>query len=173
MEFTVEIEAISREALLGRLTEAGVELNKHSETLLAMPAFEQLTAGTFRVCVLSVAELNMGKTEPTLPAIHTRVKELGYRLCPLELAPFFRLAWMDQPNSSNSVLSGQKQAPESSVSVATPVLSEDFNVPKGFYLRVVDGVPWLRGHLCDEEHVFEQSTMFAFLTPEKKGQIQL
>lgn len=38
--------------------------------------------------------------------------------------------------------------------VLSPSLSAVPDLHLGFYLRVVDGTPWLRGFLCDDLHVF-------------------
>ncbi len=59
-------------------------------------------------------------------------------LCPPATAPCLRLAMTSQPSAPDSVLSAS--------------LSEDDEHPKGCYLRVVDGVPWLWGFRCDDEH---------------------
>ena len=40
-------------------------------------------------------------------------------------------------------------------------LRADHDYPKGFYLRVVDGVTWLRGYRCDDEYVWPAGSVLA------------
>ncbi|MDT0189335.1 hypothetical protein HF984_04290 [Rothia terrae] len=47
--------------------------------------------------------------------------------------------------------------------MATPVLSDDDEFPKGFYLRVVDDVPWLRGYRCDDLYMHPLESQFLFV----------
>lgn len=110
--------------------------------------------------VLPVAALHL--TSPaTLPNIFTSAQEQGFRLCSLEAAIYCRLFWKDQPVSNDSAMHRQK-APDSSVTIASPVISEDVDCPKGFYLRNVNHKLWLRGYTCDNEFVWDRSDLFAF-----------
>ena len=58
---------------------------------------------------------------------------------------------LDQQTAPDSIMS-KGRAPSGSITVASIPLREDDEYPKGFYLRVVDGVPWLRGYRCTEQH---------------------
>jgi len=58
------------------------------------------------------------------------------------------------------------RAPAGSAHVLSPSLSEDPAVHQGFYLRVVDGVPWLRGFMCDDLHVFSPEDRWIMARPE-------
>ena len=88
VDFSVSVEEISRQELLSRLADAGIEQNKYSKALLAMPTFQALKAKEYWIRILSVADLELGAKEATLCAMYARAQELGYGLCPLELAPF-------------------------------------------------------------------------------------
>jgi hypothetical protein len=66
-----------------------------------------------------------------------------------------------QENAPDSVLSAGR-SPAGAVKVAAAPLSDDVAFPKGFYLRVVDGVQWLRGYRCDDEYRFAAGDRFAF-----------
>lgn len=160
--FTVTLEGLTSEALTRRLESAGIQLNTHAQTLLEPKFFDFSKTGKYRVQLVTVADL--GFTEPAnLPAIYRRIRERGFALCPLELAPYLRLSWRTQPTSRNSALTGQHKSPDSAVNVSTPPLSSDPYVPKGFYLRNVDGPLWLRGYICDDEHENALDTVFAVL----------
>ena len=75
---------------------------------------------------------------------------------------FLRLAWRDQPQSRNSVLSGTHSAPDLSVTVLSEIPEQSDAFPKGLYLRNVDGKLWLRGYICDAAYRFPGDTLFAF-----------
>lgn len=75
---------------------------------------------------------------------------------------------MDQANAPDSVLSGGK-APTGAIHVASAPVSADVEYPKGFYLRVVDGQPWLRGFRCDDTYRWPADTALAFALPRSDG----
>lgn len=57
----------------------------------------------------------------------------------------------------------RNSTPQGAVNVATPVLSDDDEFPKGFYLRVVDDVPWLRGYRYDDLYMHPLESQFLFV----------
>lgn len=85
-------------------------------------------------------------------------------LCPAVTGPYLRLAMLDQVSAPDSVMSAGR-APTGSLTIAAEPLNEDQDYPKGFYLRTVDGIPWLRGYLCDDLHEFAQEDTFVFREP--------
>lgn len=95
-----------------------------------------------------------------LPQIFERAISEGFQLCPAITGPYLRLDFLDQAVSGDSVLSGGRK-PADSLSVASAVLG-DQEFPRGFYLRVVDDVPWLRGYRCDHTHGFAPTDTFVF-----------
>ena len=54
------------------------------------------------------------------------------------------------------------RSPEGAVNIASPLLNDDVEFPRGFSLRVVDGRLWLRGYRCDDLYVFPPDVRFAF-----------
>lgn len=89
----------------------------------------------------------------TLPQLRRAAAAAGLRECPPAVAPLLRLAVLDQANAPDSVLR-HGRAPAGSVHVLSPSLGEEAGLHRGFYLRVVGGVPWLCGFVCDDLHVF-------------------
>ena len=75
-----------------------------------------------------------------------------------------RLCTLDQVNAPDSVLR-HGRAPDGSVHVLSPSLSEDPSVLRGFYLRVVDEVLWLRGFMCDDLHVMGADDRWVLSAP--------
>lgn len=160
----VQVGGLAREELRAALQARGVALNAHAETLLAHPVFDDRAGEPIVVVARTVAVLG----EPdgaTLPGVFAAAAAQGLRLCPPDTGPYLRLALTEQADSTDSVLSAGR-APADAITVASPPLDDDVDYPKGFYLRVVDGRPWLRGYRCDDLHVFAPSDRFAFRQAE-------
>ena len=60
---------------------------------------------------------------------------------------------MDQEEENAGDLSRKNEAPTGSVTIASHLISDEESFPKGFYVRKVDGVLWLRGYVADNLHV--------------------
>lgn len=150
------------EQVRAQLAEAGVQLNVYAEELLDRPEFAR-PAGEPQVLDVELRTVSeLGLTEGgTLPEVFAAAEAAGLELCPLAAGPALRLALLDQESAPDSLLSTGR-APTGSIHVASAPVSEDDEVPKGFYLRVVDGVPWLRGYRCDDQHVHAPDVVFAF-----------
>ncbi len=99
--------------------------------------------------------------------IFERANELGLELCPLELGPHLRLAYLNQPEGALGNPVQQHQAPFGSITIASEVLTEDHDFPKGFYLRRINGVLWLRGYRADHLHVWNPDDHFIFCQSKK------
>lgn len=152
-----------RSELVQSLRHAGVELNTHAETLLAHPAFDAPEGRTLRIVERTVQQLGLEEGAVQSQILAT-ARSQGLELCPLVTGPYLRLALTDQENAPDSVLSAGR-APTGAIHIASEPVSEDVEYPKGFYLRVVDGQPWLRGHRCDDTYVLAPEQRLAFLLP--------
>lgn len=162
VEFEIQPQSVGE--LLEQLAATGVQTNEFAQVLLESDHYDPEVSGRYAVEIVNLRDL--GFDEPaSLPQVYARAQAAGYALCPLELAPYARMQWLDQEQSGNSVLSGTHSMPDSAVNVASPVLSADHTFPKGFYLRVVDGVPWLRGYRCDNTYLFPLESRFMFVLP--------
>lgn len=67
--------------------------------------------------------------------IFERARELGLALCPLELGPRLRLEYLGQLEGYSCNSLQQQQAPSSSITITSEILTEDDEFPRGFYLR--------------------------------------
>ncbi|MDF2046956.1 MAG: hypothetical protein K0S70_3809 [Microbacterium sp.] len=161
--WTIDVGGLSRGDLIERLDAHGIHRNPFAETLLADAVFDDAARETVAVVERSVADLGF-LDGATLPRVFDAAARHGLGLCPPVTAPYLRLATLDQASAPDSILSTGR-APTGSVNVASPVLRTDHDYPKGFYLRVIDGVPWLRGYRCDDEHVLSPDDRFAFRAP--------
>lgn len=159
---SVEIGGLTKARLMQELQECSILVNDLGERLLASDKFTTSKAKH----LLQTVELTIGNlgfsNGATTPEIFKRATELGLGLCPCELGPYLRLVYLDQPEGSlgNSVRSNQ--APSGSITIASAPLIEDHSFPKGFYLRRIEGVLWLRGYVADDRHVWSSTDHFIF-----------
>ncbi|HET8664955.1 MAG TPA: hypothetical protein VFM08_11625 [Nocardioides sp.] len=163
---TVRVGGLSREELLSALAAAGVRLNASAERLLDDPMF---TSGEARaVQSVDVVEQTVGQLGltdgATLVDILAAAEEQGLLRCPPYAGPYLRLAMLDQPAAPDSILSNGRP-PSGAVHVASARLRREYDYPRGFYLRVVDATPWLRGYRCTDESPWSAGDRFAFRSP--------
>ena len=148
--------------LLEALKAAKVHLNA-----LGLEFFKQLNAiavspqTQLEVIEVSVAKLGFADGA-TIKDIYTRANTLGFSLCPSDFGAYYRLSYLEQPEGALGFAPTQHRAPPGSVTVASQPISEDDTVPKGFYLRRIEGVLWLRGYLSDAAHLWHPEDVFAF-----------
>lgn len=113
------------------------------------------------IAVRSVAELGFAQGA-TYGQLAARALESGLAECPLELGPHLRMQYRDQPEGSAGQPATQHRAPPGAITVASPALDEQEETPKGFYLRRIDGVLWLRGYWSWPGHVCSPEDLLVF-----------
>jgi hypothetical protein len=156
---------MTKDELLARLQDAKIQLNESARVLFAHDQFTTSPAvSLIQTVELSVA--NLGCCDGArIGQIHERATESGLSLCSLELAPHFRLQYLDQPEGSIGYPPSEHRAPAGSLTVASRELTSDDDVPKGFYLRRIEGVLWLRGYRSGPDHVWSADDRFVFCRP--------
>lgn len=159
---SIEVGGLTKWQLIQKLQEHSISMNQYGEKLLSDGKFT--TSETkYSVNTVEVAVRNLGFPDgATMPQLYKQAKELGLELCPLELGPYLRLEYLDQPEGNIGNFSQQNQAPSGSITIASEIVSDDDDFPKGFYLRKIDGVLWLRGYLADDLHVWNPDDQFIF-----------
>jgi hypothetical protein len=156
----LSVGGLSRRELLAALRKLGVRLNASAEVLLNSDAFDGQRLESFYVVQHTVAQL--GFTDgANLSSIIDTGRETGLSLCPATTGPYLRLVMIDQPTAPDSVMSNGS-APSGSITVAAAPLRNEDDYPKGFYLRSVDGVLWLRGYRASDRHVWSPHDRLAF-----------
>lgn len=160
---TVQVGGQPRQLLLQSLRACGVRLNAHAETLLQHPVFDDPASRDLRVVERTVSQLGLA-AGGTRSQVLGAARAQGLDPCPAVCGPYLRLATLDQPDAPDSVLSAGR-APTGAIHVAAEPLSGDAAYPKGFYLRVVDGVPWLRGYRCDDTYAWGPEQRLALVRP--------
>ncbi|MDW0118557.1 helicase [Sporosarcina thermotolerans] len=163
---TIEIGGLTKLQLTRKLQQQSISLNEYAERLFSNDKFT--TSKTkYNLKTVELTIRNLGFPEgATMPQIFNRAEELGLDLCPLEVGPHLRLAYLNQPEGSTGNLP-RGQAPSGSITIASEIISEDDDFPKGFYLRKINGVLWLRGYIAEDLHVWKTEDHFIFC--QRKG----
>ncbi|AXK46302.1 hypothetical protein [Brachybacterium saurashtrense] len=160
---TLAVGGLAHDPLQAELAAAGVALNAHARTLLADPRVDGREPVAVTLARRTVAALGLPQGG-TLPQLLEAAGRCGLRPCPPSTGPYLRLALTTQEDAPDSVLSAGK-VPSGALHVLSSPLVEDHDYPKGFYLRVVDGVPWLRGFRCDDEYCWPPESELVLEVP--------
>ncbi|MCS1352459.1 helicase [Mechercharimyces sp. CAU 1602] len=158
----IEVGGLTKSQLIQKLKRNPILVNEYGERLLTDEKFTTSdTKYNLQTVELTVGSLGFSDGATTAQ-IFRKARELGLSLCPLELGPYLRLEYLDQPegDAGNSV--ERKQAPSGSITIASEILSEDDDFPKGFYLRRTNGELWLRGYCADHLHVWNPDDHMIF-----------
>ena len=162
---TVRSGGADKAELLARLEAAGVLLNEAARTLFADPRFTtSAEAGPVHVVAASVADLGLPEGS-TFATLVERAVAQGLSLCPLELGPHLRLQLLDQPEGAIGQPVTKHRAPPGSLTLASAPIAEDEETPAGFYLRRIEGVPWLRGYRSWPGHRWCPEDILVFNRP--------
>jgi hypothetical protein len=163
---TVRVGGMSKSELLAELQNSGIQLNEAGRDLFAHCEFTTSPAIS-TIATIELAVANLGYVRgATIAQIHERAAELGLSLCPLELGPHLRLQFPDQPEGSLGHPPSKHRAPPGSITVASGPLANDDNTPKGFYLRRIEGVLWLRGYWSAPDDIWSPEDRLVFCHPQ-------
>lgn len=163
---TVEIGGLKKSQLLGKLQQHSISMNKLGKKLFDDDKFTiSEKVYSMRTVELKVRDLGLPEGA-TIPQVYKKANQVGLKLCPLELGPYLRLKYLDQPEGYLGKPSWRNRSPYGAVKIASEILSEDVDFPKGFYLRRIEGVLWLRGYIADDLHVLDPDDHIIFCQNE-------
>lgn len=146
----ITIGGIRKEQLLQRLSEAGVQFNKYANILFDQPQFSpSVEAKKVKLVKVTLSALELNES-CSFEEFSNRASELGLKLCPLYLAAFLRLDYLDQA-----------EGPYLTIASSKPEIDEGF--PNGFYLRNFEDVIWLRGYKSDGFDGWPGTNEFIFI----------
>ncbi len=132
----IVIGGMSKEQLLKQLSESGIQVNKYGPLLFGHSQFlPPANAEKVRLIKVSLADLGLNES-CSIEEFESRASALDLKLCPLYLAAFLRLQYLDQPAGPYLTIASKK-------------LEADENFPNGFYLRNFENALWLRGYRAD------------------------
>ncbi|MDY0395538.1 helicase [Virgibacillus halophilus] len=162
MNRTIAVGGLTKSQLLQKLQQHSILMNKYGERLFDDEHFVVSdTVYSVKAVALKVRDLGFSEGA-TIPQLFKKASQVGLKLCPLELGPHLRLEYVDQPEGHLGKPSWRHRAPYGSLTIASKILSDDVHFPKGFYLRRIDGVLWLRGYIADHLHVLQPDDHFVF-----------
>lgn len=146
----ISVGGLTRDQLLQQLAEAGIKFNKYANMLFEHPSF--FPNDKFEIVqLIKIKSADFNLSNPcSYQEIVTQASRLGLSLCPLYLAAFLRLEYLDQPEGPYLTIASTK--PEN-----------DENYPNGFYIRNFDGALWLRGYRADDDCEWPSENEFIFL----------
>ncbi|GGP11846.1 helicase [Oceanobacillus neutriphilus] len=163
---TIKAVGYTKSQLMQRMKENKILLNELAEKLIASDYFE-VSNECYQAKIIEIAVKDLDFVDgATTSQLFSKAANLKLHLCPLELAPYIRLAYLNQKEGYDAHQL-KNRAPYGSITVASKIFCEDISVPKGFYLRRIQGDLWLRGYIADEEHVWNPDDYFIFCIDEK------
>jgi hypothetical protein len=153
---------MDKQELLAAMRKLGIELNDAGRALFAHEGFTTSEVTTV-IETVEIAVTQLGLTDgATIAKIVERAHQLALSPCSLELGPYLRLQYLDQPEGHARHPHTQHSAPPGSLTIASRPIAEDDYVPKGFYLRRINGVLWLRGYRSGSDHVWGPEDRLVF-----------
>ena len=163
---TVRIGGNSKVELLKRLSEAHVEVNSAGHRLFGDERFcTSVQLQWLSISQVTVAGLGLERGG-FMAQIMSAAELQGLSPCPLELAPHLRLQFLEQEEGAAGRPQTRNTAPPGSLTVISLPLSNDDEVPKGFYLRRIEGKLWLRGYTSWAGHVWQPEDQLLLLSAE-------
>lgn len=148
--WSVEVGSLSKNQILLRLSKQKINLNAYATMLFMSEAFT-VSAVSKRVNVVQVSTEELGFSDGALYSdIVQAAQRVGLKLCPLELAPYLRLAYAEQTDTAL-------------LTVASVRTFSDESYPSGFYLSSKNDELWLRGYRSTSDWIWSPETIFAFV----------
>lgn len=158
---TFPVFPLNAEETLHLFESRGIGYNDFFRDFISHPSFSTETIeGEQTVTLITLEDLGLIEPSP-FPDIVAAVESHGYSSCPPALGIYLRLFLIDQNQSKNSVLSGQKESPDGAINVLSLKLDDNVEIPRMLYLRNVDGKLWLRAARFDDEFCYPVDTVFA------------
>ena len=154
MQFTILKEitfgGLAKANLLNRLTQLDVRFNRYAEELFQHPSFQpESPAEKAQLVKVSCLDLPINTAHYSVEILKGASK-LGLKPCPIYLAPFLRLAYLDQPDGPHLTIAAEKPEPGNEI------------FPSGFYLRNHENHLWLRGYRASDDYEWPADSEFIF-----------
>jgi hypothetical protein len=164
---TVLLGGLAKIELLATVRDQGILLNQAAEDLFVHCCFNPSDQAK-RISIAALSVFDLGFPEgATYSQLTTCALEYGLVECPLELGPYLRLQFLNQPEVPDGQQSGLKGAPTGALTIMSKPLDQTDAAPKGFYLRRMDGSLWLRGYWADSSHFWSPTDVLVFARNEK------
>lgn len=154
-EIKITNQNLNREALFHALESAGIQTNAYADLIFNHPSYTYTDAEKeISIVELTLHDLglkNGGNFKQTEEAIQLS----GYNCCPLEIAPYIRMHYRSQKPARPKTENGH---PPDSILIFSKPLADSSEFPKGFYLRNIKGILWLRAYIASDDYLWEPDT---------------
>ena len=145
----ISLGGLTKEDLIQKLVSKNIQFNKYANLLFDDPSFAPSNT-IEKIKLYKVSLVDLGLTKPSIyEDIVSRAEELGLKLCPLVLAAYLRLEYLEQPEGPY-------------LKVASPKVGISDDYPRGFYLRHIDKTLWLRGFCASDDWEYQLDMEFIF-----------
>lgn len=145
----ITIGNLSKDELLQRLKDSDIQFNKYANMLFSHSQFiPPLELKKFKLIKTSLHKLGL-EDSCSFEEFTNRILIKGFKFCPLYLAAFLRLEYLDQPEGPY-------------LTIASEMPESDMSYPNGFYIRKNDGILWLRGYQADSFEGWPEDNEFIF-----------
>lgn len=156
---SIKNASLTKLALLNELDTSNIKLNEYAHQIINSERFkpDQLAPSiTIIECSLSDLGLTGGGN---FNQINAAIIKFNLSYCPIEFAPFIRLAYLEQTESKVNTVN---QNPHGAITIFSETLSEDEDFPRGLYLRNFEGSNWLRGYCCSNDYLWASDARMIF-----------
>ncbi|MCG3088932.1 helicase [Sporosarcina sp. MB25] len=159
----LQVGGFTKRQLMAELNLKAIHMNALGKQLLSDERFT-LSEHTYQLITVELSVRDLGLTEgASLEQIFVTAEQLGLQIGPIEIGPYIRLAYLDQPEGSAGKPARTQRAPYGSITIAAEIMDASDEFPKGFYLRRINGELWLRGYVTDNEHIWDPDDRFVFV----------
>lgn len=146
----ISIGGLTKEELIQRLVSQNIQFNKYANLLFEHHLFSPENS-VERVKLVKVKHSDFGLNDLfSYQEFVSRASTEGLKTCPLYLAAFLRLQYLDQPEGPYLTIASTK--PEG-----------DQEYPNGFYIRNHEKSLWLRGYRADDFCEHPKGNEFIFI----------
>lgn len=159
----VEVGGMTKDELIKELNHHSIQRNPYAEQIFSSDYFTvSPSKQLLHIVKITVKELGF-QNGATLLELYDKARSQGLDLCPLELGPFLRLQYLHQKEGFLGHPQTKHQAPSGSLTIASNIIIDAEDFPKGFYLRKIEGNLCLRGYCCSYDYVWDKDDCFVFL----------
>ena len=161
-ELTIKSLGLTRDLLLQKLVNEHIHLNEYAHQLFKTDSFNNQPKKGDTIKIVEVALEDIGlRTGGTFAEIEVAMDKLNLTHCPLEFAPYIRLTYTDQ---KSSMIKSINRHPPGAIKIFSKPVLENEDFPRGFYIRNIDGLLWLRGYKCSLDYQWDSKDRMIFQT---------
>jgi hypothetical protein len=157
---SVYIGDYEKDQLRNKLINENIQMNKYANDLFDSELFTiSIRNKELNIIELNVKELGFSKGA-TINEIINRANTFHFSSCPFEVGPYLRLSYKDQ---KEEIETDKNKAPRGSITIISNIINEDDDFPKGFYIRKINNLLWLRGYISPMDYIFDNESNIALL----------